>query len=109
MLENSILIDGSQAKVLNDACKNYNDLNEQIKDMTKSKNIACDTVKSICDVGGVFETTKYIIRMDACQGAATISAKDVEKVAPDIFQKLVELDLMKIGNPYVKLGKITAK
>ena len=109
MLNNSILIDGKDAKALNAACKEYNEVNEQIKDLDKSKKQANEVIKGYCPEKGTFETTEYIIKMQAIEGAVTISAKEVEQKAPDLFKQLVELDLVKIGKGYLKLGSVVKK
>ena len=109
MLNNSILIDGKDAKELNKACQQYNEVNEQIKDLDKSKKQANEVIKGYCPEKGTFETTEYIIKMQAVEGNVTISAKEVESKAPDLFKQLVELDLVKIGKGYLKLGSVVKK
>ena len=109
MLNNSILIDGKDAKELNKACKEYNEVSEAIKDLDKSKKQANEIIKGYCTDQGTFETTEYIIKMQAFEGNVTISAKEVQKKAPDLFVRLVELDLVKIGKGYLKLGSVVKK
>ena len=109
MLDNSILIDGKDAKELNKACQQYNEVNEQIKDLDKSKKQANEVIKGFCTEKGTFETTEYIIKMQAVEGNVTISAKEVEQKAPDLFKQLIALDLVKVGKGYLKLGSIVKK
>lgn len=109
MLDNSILVDGKDAKELNKACQKYNEVSEQIKDLDKSKKQANEVIKGYCTEKGTFETTEYIIKMQAVEGNVTISAKEVEQKAPDLFKQLVELDLVKVGKGYLKLGSIVKK
>ena len=109
MLNNSVLVDGKDAKELNKACETYNEISEQIKDLDKSKKQANEIIKNYCTDKGTFETTSYIVKMQYVDGNVTISAREVEQKAPELFKQLLALDLVKIGNGYLKLGSIVKK
>lgn len=113
MLMTSNLIDGKQAQTLNAICKEFAELKPQYDDMKKvidkQGKIIKEILKEENSDGGVYETTKFVCKMTCRQGSVTISAKEVEEKAPALFQKLVELDLVKIGNPTYALTDVKAK
>ena len=109
MLENSKLVDGQDAKELNRACKEYNKVTSEIKDLETTKKKNAEVIKKYCNIGAVHETTEYIVTMAHVEGRVTISASEVEKKAPELFRQLLALDLVKVGDSYLQIKSIKHK
>ena len=88
MLEHSILIDGKNAEMLNQACKTFEELDPQIKDLTKTLNGAKDTIKKLCETKQtqVFETTKFIVNMKFTGESIGIDEDKLKNEYPEVYK-----------------------
>lgn len=106
MLDNTItFIDGQNGKNLNQACKVYMQLSNLIKDNTQTQKSQNNIIKALCNVGGRFETTKYVITMSYIPDSLDIDKDFLKEKYPDIYAEC--LRKQKAG--YLKLANIKEK
>lgn len=110
MLETSKLIDGTQAKELDKMCEQYNDANAIIADNEKLKKQASNFIKSVCDeLDTVYETSNYIVTMGHTGERETVDLKQIKAEYPEMYNFMLEKDLIKISENTLKLGSIKRK
>lgn len=86
MLQNSNLIDGQQAKTLNEACKRYLQLQQQIKELQEQQAEALATIKDICE-NGTNETTKVVVKMADVKPTLVFDSNLFKTSMPDLYAK----------------------
>ena len=110
MLELSKLVDGQQAKELDRMCEQYNDASSIISDNTKLKSQAADYIKSVCaELDTVYETSNYIVTMGHTGERETVDLKQIKAEYPEMYNFMLEKDLIKVSENTLKLGSIKRK
>ena len=105
MLKNSELLDGTDAKKFNDACKEYTDACIVEKDAKKTKEKASSIIKELCPLAGiVYESNDWTITMGSTGGRETCNLSKVRELAPELYTKLYELGCITFSQASLKMG-----
>ena len=108
MLENSNLIDGQNAKRVNELLREYEDIKAKANDLETSKKNVLAELFELAEIG-VNETNKYIFKKNDNKGRLNISAKKLQEQAPNLFGKVSDLGLVTVGDNYFTITGIKLK
>lgn len=108
MLENSNLIDGSNAKRVNELIQEYQDITAKAKDLETSKKNCLKELFEITEVG-VNETNKFVFNVINNKGAERIALSKVKEQAPELLKKIEGLGLISKGEDYKTVRGIKLK
>ena len=108
MLENSNLIQGSNAKLVNKLLKEYQDITIKLSDLDKSKRLVLEQLFKLAEVG-VNETSGYAFNVVLNKGRETINVKNLSEQAPKIYNAVKKQNLINISEPYKTIRSIREK
>jgi hypothetical protein len=108
MLENSNLIEGKQAKRVNELLKEYQDITSKLTDLETSKKAVLKELFELVPVG-VNETNLFTFKVleQACR--QSLSIKSLQESAPDLFGKVSALGLISVGENFKTVRSIKLK
>lgn len=108
MLENSNLIEGQNAKRVNKLLEEYQDITAKLTDLDTSKKAVLSELFDLTQVG-VNETGKFTFKICEQAGNKTISVKNLQETAPDLFGKVSALGLVNVGKSFKTVRSIKLK
>ena len=108
MLENSNLIEGKDAKRVNELLKEYEDIKIKANDLKTSKEKVLAELFEIAEVG-INETNKYVFKKNDNKGKVNIPAKKLQEQAPELFGEISNLGLVSVGDNYFTITGIKLK
>ena len=108
MLENSNLIDGQNAKRVNELIAEYEDIKIKANDLETSKKKVLAELFELAEIG-VNETNKYIFKKNDNKGRLNVSAKKLQEQAPELFGQVSDLGLVTVGDNYFTITGIKLK
>ena len=108
MLENSNLIDGKNAKRVNELLQEYQDISAKTKDLETSKKKVLSELFDLTEVG-VNETSKFVFNIVENKGRISIAPKKLQEQAPDIYGTISNLGLITVGDDYLTVRGIKLK
>jgi hypothetical protein len=108
MLENSNLIEGKQAKELNKLLTDYQAVVAQLDDLDTTKKNILKRIFELAPVG-VNETNLFTFKVIEQAGRQSLSLKNLQESAPDLFGKVSALGLISVGEGYKVVRSIKLK
>ena len=108
MLENSNLIEGQNAKEVNELLKEYEDIKAKASDLETSKKRVLARLFELSEIG-VNETNKYVFKKNDNKGRVNISIKKFQEQAPDLFGQVSNLGLVSVGDNYFTITSVKLK
>ena len=108
MLENSNLIEGQDAKEVNELLKEYEDIKAKANDLETSKKRVLARLFELSKIG-VNETNKYTFKKNDNKGRVNISVKKFQEQAPDLFGQVSNLGLVSVGDNYFTITSVKLK
>ena len=101
MLINSNYVDSTQAVELNKLAEEYNSISIQASDLEKRKKELSTKIKEICNKGGIFETTKWLVTVSEMKGRAKTDYTMLQEDYPEVYDKVVSF-----GNDYLQISSV---
>ena len=108
MLENSHLIEGKQAKELDKLLIDYQAVTAQLTDLDTTKKSILKRIFKLAKVG-TNETSKFVFKVCLQAGRQSLSIKNLQETAPDLFGKVSALGLINIGENFKTVRSIKLK
>ena len=108
MLENSNLIEGKDAKEVNELLKEYEDIKAKANDLETSKKAVLSRLFELAVVG-VNETNKYTFKKNDNKGRVNISVKKMQEQDPDLFGLVSGAGFVSVGENYFTITSIKLK
>lgn len=108
MLENSNLIDGTQAKELNKLLTEYQGITAKLTDLDTTKKEVLKRIFELSQIG-INETNKFVFNVVNNTGRESISLKSLREDYPDLFKKVSGAGLISIGENYKTIRGIKLK
>ena len=108
MLENSNLIDGTQAKELNRLLAEYQDITAKLADLDTTKKEVLKRIFELSQIG-INETNKFVFNVVDNKGRESISLKSLREDYPELFRKVSGVGLISIGENYKTVRGIKLK
>ena len=108
MLENSNLIDGTQAKELNKLLTEYQGIIVKLADLDTTKKEVLKRIFELSQIG-INETNKFVFNVVNNTGRESISLKSLREDYPDLFKKVSGAGLISIGENYKTVRGIKLK
>ena len=108
MLENSNLLEGKQAKRVNELLKEYQDITSKLTDLETSKKAVLKELFELVPVG-VNETNLFTFKVLEQAGRQSLSIKSLQESAPDLFGKVSALGLISVGENFKTVRSIKLK
>ena len=108
MLENSNLIEGKNAKRVNELLKEYQDITTKLTDLETTKQNVLKELFKLAPVG-VNETNLFTFKVIEQAGRQSLSLKSLQESAPDIFGKVSALGLISVGENFKTVRSIKLK
>jgi len=106
MLNETILIDGQNAKALEEAIKLYEDAKLQESDFKKIKTDNGNIIKAICNKeAGKYETSNYVVTLTQVSDSIGIDEQKLKALYPDVYEAC--LTVTRKGS--LRLNDITKK
>lgn len=98
MLENSVYLDGSQGKKMNQLFEQYNSLGVEIDDLTASRKAVAEQIKSVCNQPLLYETTEYTLRMKSKPTVKETIDKNLLRIKyPDVYADVLKFEELPAG------------
>ena len=108
MLENSNLLEGKTAKRVNELIKDYQDITAKLTDLEESKKRVLKELFELAPVG-VNETNLFTFKVIEQAGKQSLSLKNLQESAPDLFGKVSALGLISVGENFKTVRSIKLK
>ena len=108
MLENSNLIEGQDAKEVNELLAEYEDIKARANDLETSKKRVLTRLFELAKIGPN-ETNKYFFKKNDNKGRLNVSVKKLQEQAPDLFGQISDLGLVSVGENYLTITGIKLK
>ena len=108
MLENSNLLEGKTAKRVNELIKDYQDITAKLTDLEESKKKVLKELFELAPLG-VNETNLFTFKIIEQAGRQSLSLKNLQESAPDLFGKVSALGLISIGENFKTVRSIKLK
>ena len=99
MLENSNLLEGKTAKRVNELIKDYQDITTKLTDLEESKKKVLKELFELAPIG-VNETNLFTFKVIEQAGRQSLSIKNLQETAPDLFGKVSALGLISVGEDF---------
>ena len=108
MLENSNLLEGKTAKRVNELIKDYQDITSKLTDLETSKKKVLAELFELAPLG-VNETNLFTFKVLEQAGKQSLSLKNLQESAPDLFGKVSALGLISVGENFKTVRSIKLK
>lgn len=108
MLENSNLIEGQNAKRVNELLKEYEDIKARANDLETTKEKVLTELFELAEVG-LNETDKFVFKKNDNKGRMNVSVKKLQEQAPMLFGEISNMGLVTVGNNYYTITGIKLK
>ena len=108
MLENSYLHESVQAKEIDSLLKEYQDITARLADLDESKKRVLERLFELSQEGKN-ETSKFVYSKGLVNGRQSISVKNLQEQAPDLYGKISGLGLVSVGKDYYVIRGIKLK
>lgn len=108
MLENSNLLEGKTAKRVNELIKDYQDITTKLTDLEESKKKVLKELFELAPIG-VNETNLFTFKVIEQAGRQSLSIKNLQETAPDLFGKVSALGLISVGEDFKTVRSIKLK
>lgn len=108
MLENSNLLEGKTAKRVNELIKDYQSITAKLTDLEESKKKVLKELFELAPIG-VNETNLFTFKVIEQAGRQSLSIKNLQETAPDLFGKVSALGLISIGENFKTVRSIKLK
>ena len=108
MLENSYLHESLEGKEIDRLLVEYQAVTAQLKDLEITKQAVLKRLFDLTQVG-VNETSKHVFNIVEVAGKQSISAKDIQEQAPELFKRISGSGFLNVGNPYKVVRGIKQK
>lgn len=109
MLENSNLIEGTQAKELNKLLTEYQDITAKLADLDTTKKEVLKRIFELSQIG-INETNKFVFNVVDNKGRVSVAVSKLKDRAPELWEKVRQtMGVVSIGENYKTVRGIKLK